>query len=152
MGRGRAILIRPARRGDLDAIRTLEEEAGSEAWPEGSLAEALAAEGPALLALEGDEPSGWIACGRAADEGEIRRFIVTAPRRRRGVGTALLGAALGILRRRGVRRIFLEVRVSNGPALEFYRKHGFRKVGRRPGYYDAGREDAVVLRTDLEEA
>jgi ribosomal-protein-alanine N-acetyltransferase len=39
----------------------------------------------------------------------------------------------------------LEVRPSNLPAISLYRKTGFREVGRRPGYYDDTREDAIIM-------
>ena len=49
--------------------------------------------------------------------------------------------------------MLLEVRPSNGPALALYRNYGFAEIGRRKGYYpaDGGREDALVLRRELEE-
>jgi [ribosomal protein S18]-alanine N-acetyltransferase len=46
-----------------------------------------------------------------------------------------------------VKKLFLEVRVSNAAARALYAKSGFREIGVRRGYYPAhtGREDAVVL-------
>ena len=43
------------------------------------------------------------------------------------------------------RMMTLEVRGGNGAAMELYRKLGFREVGRRPGYYAGGGEDAVLM-------
>ena len=39
----------------------------------------------------------------------------------------------------------LEVRASNAPAIALYEKYGFVPVGRRKNYYDAPREDAVLM-------
>jgi len=43
------------------------------------------------------------------------------------------------------------VRVSNPEAAALYKKRGFRVVGHRLSYYQAGdeREDAIVMRLDL---
>jgi ribosomal-protein-alanine N-acetyltransferase len=51
--------------------------------------------------------------------------------------------------RRGAREAFLEVRVDNEPARALYRSEGFDEVGRRRGYYDGGRVDAVTMRKEL---
>jgi ribosomal-protein-alanine N-acetyltransferase len=57
----------------------------------------------------------------------------------------LLGEATG----RGAREAFLEVREDNVAARRLYETEGFAQVGRRRGYYDAGRVDAVVMRKEL---
>jgi ribosomal protein S18 acetylase RimI-like enzyme len=45
----------------------------------------------------------------------------------------------------GVRKIFLEVRSSNGPATALYGDLGFRTLYRRPGYYPPEGEEALVM-------
>jgi ribosomal-protein-alanine N-acetyltransferase len=52
---------------------------------------------------------------------------------------------LGVATRRGVKSLYLEVRISNDPARALYERFGFRQVGRRADYYDAPREDALVM-------
>ena len=74
-------------------------------------------------------------------EREILNVAVANRYRRQGIGTALLQNELG---RRAV--CFLEVRESNGAALALYRKLGFVEVGRRPQYYDAPVETAIVMK------
>jgi ribosomal-protein-alanine N-acetyltransferase len=44
----------------------------------------------------------------------------------------------------------LEVRPSNAGARNLYRSHGFVEVGRRPNYYSAEGEDAIVMSIDLD--
>ena len=43
-----------------------------------------------------------------------------------------------------IRFITLEVRVSNTPAINFYKKHGFEIETVKPHYYDNG-EDAYYM-------
>lgn len=72
---------------------------------------------------------------------EILNVAVASPFRRRGVATALISKEL---ERSG--EVFLEVRESNWPARELYRKLGFREVGQRPKYYQSPFETAIVMK------
>jgi ribosomal-protein-alanine N-acetyltransferase len=76
--------------------------------------------------------------------------VAVAPASRgQGIGRTLLDAVLAAIVRAGTRRVFLEVRVSNTAACRLYAGAGFREVGRRRGYYDHPREDALILARDL---
>ena len=79
--------------------------------------------------------------------------IAVAPRwRRRGIATWLLGFCFGLAQRWDARKVYLEVRRSNVPALDFYGKIGFQIIGTRPKYYTDTGEDALVMMKSLEEA
>jgi ribosomal-protein-alanine N-acetyltransferase len=73
--------------------------------------------------------------------------ITTA--RRQGIASALVAELIAEARRRKAVEAFLEVRVDNAPARSLYLREGFAEVGMRPGYYDWGRVDAVVMRLEL---
>jgi ribosomal-protein-alanine N-acetyltransferase len=94
------------------------------------------------------DPAGFALSHRAADEAEILSVTVAAEARRRGYAGALLARHLDALARQGVRTVHLEVEEGNAPALALYRRHGFREVGRRPGYYakpDGTRVSALTM-------
>jgi ribosomal protein S18 acetylase RimI-like enzyme len=74
------------------------------------------------------------------DEFEILNLAVAPESRRRGLGRALLLAALA----RGG-RWFLEVRESNAAARALYGSLGFREIGERRAYYNDPPEKAIVL-------
>ena len=57
--------------------------------------------------------------------GEITDLFVRASKRRRGVGRALLGAALAWVKQRGASRIEVRVAATNPEALAFWRASGF---------------------------
>ena len=80
-----------------------------------------------------------------AGEGEILRLAVHPEARRRGVGRALLTAVLAECTHRCPEGLFLEVRASNVAARHLYARAGFVEHGRRRDYYQAPREDAVLL-------
>src|SRR5207253_2646093 len=94
----------------------------------------------------GAPPLGYVVAWFAADEGEIANLAVDPPARGRGLGAALLDAALAEASGRGVTAVYLEVRESNATARRLYASRGFVEVGRRRGYYRKPPEDAIVLR------
>ena len=68
------------------------------------------------------------------------------------IGRSLHGFILSRLAGLGAHAAFLEVDEVNEPARRLYQRAGFREVGRRPGYYQQGRDHAataLVLRRDL---
>ncbi|MEM3046857.1 MAG: ribosomal protein S18-alanine N-acetyltransferase [Candidatus Bathyarchaeia archaeon] len=85
-----------------------------------------------------------------AKKGHVVSLAVLPEHRRRGIATALMKEAMRNLRSEGASECFLEVRVSNAPALELYRSLGFTEVDRLEAYYMDG-EDAYVLATRLED-
>ncbi len=86
-------------------------------------------EGTLLVAEEegGTEPLGLAAMvGRTSPE---LGMLVAAGHRRRGVGDALLDAAVGWAREVGAREVVLHVFPHNTGAVALYRKHGFEERG-----------------------
>jgi len=77
-------------------------------------------------------------------KGHIVSLAVLKKYRRRGVGTALMKVALEGLKNYGVKEVYLEVRVSNTPAIRLYEKFGFVKKRIIPSYYLDG-EDAYLM-------
>jgi GNAT superfamily N-acetyltransferase len=65
----------------------------------------------------------------APDVGEIRTFFVRPTAWRRGVGSALMGAALASLRELGYTEATLWSFDANARANAFYEHHGFRRDG-----------------------
>ena len=85
----------------------------------------------------------------AADEAEIPLICTAEMYRRCGRGAKILEDLLSIAREKGAERVFLEVRVSNAPAMSMYLKYGFCGAYARLRYYPDG-EDALVMRKELD--
>jgi len=68
----------------------------------------------------------------------ILMLSVREERRRRGYASMLSREFMKVCGMRGVRMITLEVRMSNEPAISFYRKLGFSFVMTIDGYYTDG--------------
>lgn len=93
--------------------------------------------------------SGYIAARLSADELHINNVGVRASARRRGLGAALLEAALGIGAECGANLAVLEVRAGNLAAQELYARAGFSVVGERRNYYRAPVEGAKIMTMPL---
>ena len=88
-----------------------------------------------LLAEEDGELLGFTACGETRDPdasatvGEVRTFFVAPGRWRRGVGRALMAAALDSLRERGYREATVWSFAGNDRDNRFYERAGFARDG-----------------------
>lgn len=129
------------------------EAAPGSAWSARSLAEVMALPGVfAFLALEEDEPVGFV-LGQAVDEdAELLTLGVIPAARRKGHGRQLLEAVLAETACRGAERLVLEVAEHNLKARRLYEQAGFEVIGQRRNYYrgrDGQGVDAVVLALSL---
>ena len=141
------LVIRAFHRGDAAAaseiLRGAPQAAG---WSALMIRDLLATAGVSGFTAEREgRATGFILGREVLDEGEILNLAVAKASRRRGEGTALSRAMMNSFAARGVRRVFLEVRESNLGAIAFYERLGFRRVGRREGYYRAPAEVALIL-------
>ena len=85
-------------------------------------------------------------CGEA----ELLFLYVIPKFRRDGVGTRLLQGFIEDLKRKGVRRVFLEVSEVNSAAIQLYQNSSFKIVGTRERYYSDG-SSALVMSRCLED-
>ena len=111
----------------------------SQQWPEGFL----------VAADQSDRPIGFL-LGVSQVEGEARilMFAADRPWRTRGVGSRLMETFMERCRHRGMRRITLEVRVSNATAIRFYTRYGFSVTDLLRAYYSDG-ENGYQMARDL---
>ena len=132
-------------------IAELEKLCFSDPWSENSIASELS--NPLsfwLVALDGERVVGYIGSQTVIDESDVLNVAVTPEYRRQGIAQQLIEELSGELRARNVRILTLEVRVSNDAAIALYEKLGFRQAGRRKNYYFNPKEDAWILRKELE--
>jgi len=114
-----------------------------DAWDAVSLRTTLAMPG----AFAFHDRDGFVVARVASDEAEILTLAVAPRARGKGLGRALLRAAIAEAQSRGAKAIFLEVGRDNPAALALYAGLRFANVGSRKGYY--GGRDALVLRLSL---
>ncbi|QGU33794.1 ribosomal protein S18-alanine N-acetyltransferase [Thermochromatium tepidum] len=138
-------------REDLDAVLAVERAAYAFPWSREIFEDCLRAGYSCWL---GAIDAAIVAHGVmavAAGECQIFNLGVHPDWQGQGLGRQMLRHLLRLARQRAAATAFLEVRVSNAPALALYRSEGFCEVGRRRHYYPApqGREDALILAVEL---
>ena len=134
----------------VDAVAQLETICFSTPWSSNSITNELI--NPLSLWLVAEEDGillGYIGSQTVMDEADMMNVAVEPSARRRGVAERLVSRLVCDLGCLGVKRLTLEVRVSNEPAIALYNKLGFVQVGRRPNYYRNPKEDALILRKGL---
>lgn len=143
--------IRRLRHEDLPRVLEIERASFSTPWKEMTFRSLLLRADTDLFAAEEEGALlGYAACWTVLDQAELGNVAVAAEARGRGVGAALVRQVLRTVRGRGATECFLEVRESNAAAQGVYRRLGFAVVGRRRDYYAAPREDALVMRLDID--
>ena len=122
-------------------------------WSETDFSEMLAGPGTsAILVSSQNNPMGFVLFRRAADEGEILTICMRPVFRKKGHGKLLMQHFESVLKKDGVKSLFIEVAVSNHAALALYASSGFEKAGTRKNYYERSggkREDALIMRKGL---
>ncbi|GAA5185045.1 ribosomal protein S18-alanine N-acetyltransferase [Niveibacterium umoris] len=145
-------LLRPMRPSDLDWVAEQEALAHVSPWSIGHFRDSIQAGYSCWVFVDSDTAIGYAVLMTVLDEAHLLNITVVGASRRQGWGARLLEAIASAAYDNGARQMFLEVRPSNLPARGLYEKHGFRIIGRRPGYYpgvDGQREDAIVMHREL---
>ena len=92
---------------------------------------------------------GFLSGRVSANELHINNIGVHEHARRRGVGRALMEAAISVGKQQGALTAILEVRAGNVAAQSLYRRYGFEVAGRRRQYYREPVEDALLMNAAL---
>ncbi len=154
-------IIRKARLEDLPQVININLISLREHYPEDFWRYHLEMWGEAFLVAEADSKVvgyvmsrvergfGYLRKSLYKKLGHIISIAVMPEYRGRGIGYALMSEALKKLKEfYGVKEVYLEVRVSNEPAIRLYEKLGFKKVQRIKYYYLDG-EDAWLMSIEL---
>jgi ribosomal protein S18 acetylase RimI-like enzyme len=82
---------------------------------------------------------------------EMGRVMVRSDKQRHGLGAAIVQRLLAEAKRRKVEVVWLDVRITNVPAIEMFQKLGFRTWGIFPDRIKAGRDyvDVLYMACDL---
>lgn len=143
--------VRPIVEADLPRIHRIELASYDYPWSIGNFSDALRA-GYSMWVREAEnEVIGYYTLMCAVGEAHLLNLTIAPIWRRHGLGRDLLNHCLTSARGHQAESLFLEVRVSNLPAIALYRDSGFVDLAVRRGYYPArqGREDALIMKRDL---
>lgn len=146
---------------DLPGVLTVERACFTEPWSEASyraallqpyttyyvaeavVADLVPAEGTQSLTAAGSRIIATCGLYNLAGEGELTNVAVLPGWRGLGISRRLL-ERLFAESEDEIGDYTLEVRAGNLPAIRLYESFGFTAEGRRPGFYDRPREDALI--------
>ena len=97
-----------------------------------------------------DKPKviGYIGYWQIEDEGHITTLAISNSYKRKHVADKLLYILMNDARSKDIKWLTLEVRLSNLPAINLYKKYNFKQLGIRKKYYQDNNEDALILWTE----
>ena len=99
-----------------------------------------------LACKEGNEILGFLIFSSIKPEAHLLNIAVILSEQSKGIGSLLIKSMISQCMVMGIDHIFLEVRVSNEKAIDFYQKHGFVKDAIRDKYYSGDiPEDALLM-------
>lgn len=140
------LTLREALPGDVERIEALERECFSLPWSREIIENQLISESTVMLtALSDGDFAGYMGMMFVPPEGYVTNVCTATNHRRSGVASALIDEMCRRGRALGLESLTLEVRESNAPARALYEGKGFQTLGKRPGYYERPREDAIIM-------
>ena len=132
----------------MEAAR-LEKEVFSRPWSYQSLKDAVDNEKNCYLCAyieeDGKRLVGYCGFWNVAQEGQIYNVAVDKRYRHRGIARCLMEKLLECGKQAGIISYTLEVRKSNQDAIHLYEHLGFCSAGIRKNFYDAPKEDAIIM-------
>ena len=98
-----------------------------------------------LVALDGNTVIGFVGMWIVFDEGDITNIAVHPAYRKQGIGNLLMNSLIALCKENNITSLTLEVRESNLPAQNLYKKHEFTEEGIRKNFYDNPKENAIIM-------
>ena len=144
-------VVRALRWEDLETIWKIEQISFAKPWSLASFQTELKDnEYARYFCLElGGRVVGYMGLWFILDEGHITNIAIEPKYQGLGWGSYLLRSVMAEMRRQGMERMTLEVRISNGPAQALYQRFGFTVAGVRRKYYEDNGEDALIMWAEL---
>ena len=142
--------IRTMTENDVSQIAQIEKMVFTSPWSEAAFRSELKDNGIALYLVladekEPDEVLGYGGIWKIFDEGHITNIAIRPDVQGKKLGKMLLHAMVQWGWANDLSHMTLEVRTGNEKAINLYKKTGFKEAGLRKGYYDEGKEDALVM-------
>ena len=131
---------------DIDAVAELEKDNFSTPWKREDFTDLLDRQDRGcVVAKEDGAIIGCVVYHNIVGDVDITNVQVKETFRRRGIGRALMKAAIEKSRSVGGENFTLEVRAGNKAAISLYESLGFKIEGTRRNFYSDPVEDALIM-------
>jgi len=131
---------------DLDRINEIERYTSENPWSFKNFESCLHAGNSSIVLKIENEIIGYAFFSVAETDSHLLNITVSKDYQRNGYGKKILEQVVFQSKVLGATVIFLEVRVSNDKAINFYESFGFKRDAIRYNYYEGDpREDALLM-------
>jgi ribosomal-protein-alanine N-acetyltransferase len=130
---------------DLEEAYKIEVDVNPSPWKYETFLSSFEVGHKGLICKKDNLMIGFIIFSPISSEAHILSISVRNEMQSKGIGTLLLKSMLDQCKVMNYKKIFLEVRVSNEKAINFYEKFGFSKDAIRNNYYTDNSEDALLM-------
>ena len=131
---------------DLDQISTIEKETNKYPWSPNNFQSSMEAGNSSIVLKYKKNILGYAFFSVVGTDSHLLNITVSKNYQGRGYGKKILEKVLFQSKVLGATIIFLEVRVSNFIAIDFYEKFGFKRDAIRYNYYEGNpKEDALLM-------
>ncbi len=135
---------------DLELLAELESDNFDENYSKKQISSNLNDENYYIyLAYNDNKLIGYVYFSIIMDTAELLKIAVISNYRNNGFGTQILSNSYKILKKIGVRTLFLEVSDKNHVGIKLYSKLGFKVISRRSRYYSDS-ADAIIMRKSFD--
>ncbi|TXL65614.1 ribosomal-protein-alanine N-acetyltransferase [Cerasibacillus terrae] len=145
------LVIRKMEETDIEPILEVEAASFPDPWSKDILYQEIVKNSFAhyYVMLMDEKYIGYVGLWIVMDDAQITNIAILPAYRGRKLGEKLFDFAVKQAIQLGVRRLSLEVRVSNIAAQRMYQKFGLVPGGIRKNYYKNNQEDAIVMWVNL---
>ena len=131
---------------DLDQISTIEKETNKYPWSPNNFQSSMEAGNSSIVLKYKKNILGYAFFSVIGTDSHLLNITVSKNYQKKGYGKKILEKVLYQSKVLGATIVFLEVRVSNYRAIDFYEKFGFKRDAIRYNYYDGNpKEDALLM-------
>ena len=131
---------------DLDKISTIEKETNEYPWSPNNFKSSLNAGNSSIVLKDKNNILGYAFFSVVETDSHLLNITVSKDYQGKGYGKKILDKVFFQSKVLGATVVFLEVRVSNYRAIDFYEKFGFKRDAIRYNYYDGSpKEDALLM-------
>lgn len=138
--------IEPMNSSHIEGVFEVSKLSLAEAWNMESIEKELSNKlAKYLVALDENKVIGFLGMWVVFDEGDITNIAVHPNYRKQGIGSLLMDNLIALCKENNINSLTLEVRESNRPAQNLYKKHEFKEEGIRKNFYDNPKENAIIM-------
>lgn len=142
----RLVQIRWMIRRDMPSVLAIEEQGFEFPWPEEEFIRCLRQRNCIGMVAEiDDEVAGFVIYELHKERLHVLNIAVRSVFRRIGVGSAIINKLRNKLSPERRNRILLEIRETNLPGQQFFKRMGFRAISVLRDYYEESSEDAYLM-------